>query len=123
MAQSPPGSSKHPEPSYGRRNFLKQSVVSLGVTVHEYVKHRDAQDAKEEQPEKKRTDWLRPPAPLKNPDFSKVARAAENVSMRARMRVSASSTPLSTPTVLNGKRLPSSIRMNNPVISVRIFRV
>ena len=64
MAQSPPGSSKHPEPSYGRRNFLKQSVVSLGVTVHEYVKHRDAEDVQEEQPEKRRTDWLRPPGAL-----------------------------------------------------------
>ena len=69
MAQSPPGSSKPPEPSYGRRNFLKQSVVSLGVTVHEYVKHRDAEDAKEEQAEKRRTDWLRPPGALEEVRF------------------------------------------------------
>ena len=69
MAQSPPGSSKPPEPSYGRRNFLKQSVVSLGVTVHEYVKHRDAEDAKEEQAEKRRTDWLRPPGALEEARF------------------------------------------------------
>lgn len=69
MAQSPPGSSKYPEPSYGRRNFLKQSVVSLGVTVHEYVKHRDAEDVKEEQPEKRRTDWLRPPGAIEEPRF------------------------------------------------------
>ena len=63
------GSSKHPEPSYGRRNFLKQSVVSLGVTVHEYVKHRDAEDAQEKQPEKRRTDWLRPPGALEEARF------------------------------------------------------
>lgn len=69
MAQSPPGSSKNPEPSYGRRNFLKQSVVSLGVTVHEYVKHRDAEDGKEEKPEKVRTDWLRPPGALEEAQF------------------------------------------------------
>ena len=69
MAQSPPGASKNPEPSYGRRNFLKQSVVSLGVTVHEYVKHRDAEDVKEEKPEKVRTDWLRPPGALEEPQF------------------------------------------------------
>lgn len=69
MAQSPPGSSKNPEPSYGRRNFLKQSVVSLGVTVHEYVKHRDAEDGKEQQPEKGRTDWLRPPGALEEAQF------------------------------------------------------
>lgn len=69
MAQSPPGSSKNPEPSYGRRNFLKQSVVSLGVTVHEYVKHRDAEDRREEKPEKRRTDWLRPPGALEEARF------------------------------------------------------
>ncbi len=69
MAQSSPRSSKNSEPSYGRRNFLKQSVVSLGVTVHEYVKHRDAEDTKEEKPEKIRTDWLRPPGALDEAQF------------------------------------------------------
>ena len=69
MAQSPPDSSQKPEPSYGRRNFLKQSVVSLGVTVHEYVKHRDAEDSQEEKPEKRRTDWLRPPGALEEAQF------------------------------------------------------
>lgn len=69
MAQSPPGSSKKPEPSYGRRNFLKQSVVSLGVTVHEYVKHRDEKASQEERPEQRRTDWLRPPGALEEAQF------------------------------------------------------
>lgn len=69
MAQPPPGSSKKPEPSYGRRNFLKQSVVSLGVTVHKYVEHRDATDSQEEKPEKRRTDWLRPPGALEEAQF------------------------------------------------------
>lgn len=69
MAPSSSGSSKNSEPSYGRRNFLKQSVVSLGVTVHEYVKHRDAEDTKEGNPEKIRTDWLRPPGALEEAQF------------------------------------------------------
>ena len=69
MAKSPPRSSQNPEPSYGRRNFLKQSVVALGVTVHEYVKHRDAEDSQEEKAEKRRTDWLRPPGALEEAQF------------------------------------------------------
>ncbi len=69
MAQSPPGSSQKSEPSYGRRNFLKQSVVSLGVTVHEYVKHRDAKDRHAVKPAKQRTDWLRPPGALEEAQF------------------------------------------------------
>ena len=69
MVRSSQGSSKNSEPSYGRRNFLKQSVVSLGVTVHEYVKHRDAEDRKEEKPEKRRLDWLRPPGALEEALF------------------------------------------------------
>ena len=69
MAQSPPRSSQNPEPSYGRRNFLKQSVVALGVTVHEYVRHRDAEDGQAEKAEKRRTDWLRPPGALEEAQF------------------------------------------------------
>ena len=49
------------EPVYGRRNFLKHSAVAFGVTVHEYVKHRDAKPQKEEKPELVRDDWLRLP--------------------------------------------------------------
>ena len=57
-------------PSLGRRNFIRQSVVSLGVTVQEYMKHQKAA------PEKKataqiieRTDWLRPPGAVEESDF------------------------------------------------------
>lgn len=50
------GSDPH---QYGRRRFLKDSVVSLGKAVHEFVKERDA-PPEEPQPAA-RTDWLRPP--------------------------------------------------------------
>ncbi len=43
--------------------------MSLGVTVQEYVKHRDAQDSGEETPQKRRTDWLRPPGALEEAQF------------------------------------------------------
>ncbi len=69
MAQSSHGSADPSDPSCGRRNFLKQSVVSLGVTVHEYVKHQDAQEKKQEAPEAVRTDWLRPPGALAEARF------------------------------------------------------
>lgn len=49
------------ETVYGRRNFLKQSAVSLGMTVHEFIKHRDAKPPQEEHTDPVRTDWLRPP--------------------------------------------------------------
>lgn len=58
-------------PDLGRRTFLRQSMVSLGVTVQEFVKHRDAplsdkaQDVKV--PEK--TGWLRPPGAVREEMF------------------------------------------------------
>jgi len=61
MGQTSDSRSQNAEPVYGRRNFLKHSAVSFGVTVHEYVKHRDAQRTKVEKPQAVRTDWLRPP--------------------------------------------------------------
>ena len=57
-------------PSLGRRNFIRQSVVSLGVTVHEYIKHSDASpvpNAPALIPA--RTDWLRPPGAVEEPEF------------------------------------------------------
>ena len=54
----------------GRRQFLKQSVVSLGVTVHEFVKQRDApREKKEEGSPQCRTDWLRPPGAVEETVF------------------------------------------------------
>lgn len=47
---------------YGRRSFLRHSAVSLGVTVQEFIRHRDAPtETKNEAPVPIRTDWLRPP--------------------------------------------------------------
>jgi len=69
MAQSSQSSPNESVSSCGRRNFLKQSVVSLGVTVQEYVKHRDAEAKKGEKPDHVRTDWLRPPGALDEAHF------------------------------------------------------
>lgn len=69
MSQSHQGSPKKSDPSYGRRNFLKQSFVSLGVTVQEYVKNRDAVTEKKEKAQPIRSDWLRPPGAVKEPIF------------------------------------------------------
>ncbi len=56
--------------SLGRRNFLRQSVVSLGVTVQEYMKHSDAPvEKKEDAPIIERLDWLRPPGAVQESDF------------------------------------------------------
>lgn len=58
------------EPSLDRRRFIRQSVVSLGVTVHEYLKHRDAPSApKPSEAPLPRTDWLRPPGAVEESEF------------------------------------------------------
>ena len=51
------------EQALGRRTFLRHSMVSLGATVQEFVKHRDA-TSREESPQEKileKPGWLRPP--------------------------------------------------------------
>ncbi|NKB82175.1 MAG: 4Fe-4S dicluster domain-containing protein [Nitrospirales bacterium] len=57
--------------SPSRRNFIKQSVVSLGLTVREYVHHRNAPAEKKtgttEIIEKK--NWLRPPGAVEEQEF------------------------------------------------------
>ena len=59
-----------PGPSLGRRNFIRQSVVSVGVTVHEYIKHSDATPVtKVPDPIPERTDWLRPPGAVEEREF------------------------------------------------------
>lgn len=47
----------------GRRTFLRHSMVSLGATVQEFVKHRDAPSLEEPKKEKvlEKPGWLRPP--------------------------------------------------------------
>lgn len=47
------------DPQYGRRQFLKDSVISLAKTAQEYATQRDAPPEKA-QPAP-RADWLRPP--------------------------------------------------------------
>src|SRR5881628_4218278 len=47
-----------------RREFLKQSVMSVGKTVYEYYqqqKETASETGPKESPVKIRTDWLRPP--------------------------------------------------------------
>lgn len=72
MTVSNPSSGKGASvPDLGRRTFLRQSMASLGVTVQEFVKHRDAPLA-EESPEVKvqgQTGWLRPPGAVEEGMF------------------------------------------------------
>ncbi|RMH36966.1 MAG: 4Fe-4S ferredoxin [Nitrospirae bacterium] len=58
------------EPPVDRRRFLRQSVASIGVTVHEYLKHRDAPTTpKPTAPAPLRRDWLRPPGAVEESEF------------------------------------------------------
>jgi ferredoxin-type protein NapG len=52
---------------YGRRHFLKDSLVSVVKTAHEFAKHRDA--PAEEPATPVREDWLRPPGAASEPMF------------------------------------------------------
>lgn len=47
------------DPSYGRRDFLKDSVLSVAKAAQEFAKQTEAVPAKALPP--LRTDWLRPP--------------------------------------------------------------
>ncbi len=56
--------------SLGRRNFLRQSVVSLGVTVQEYMRHSDIpEELQEAVVPTERCDWLRPPGAISEDEF------------------------------------------------------
>ena len=48
------------DPSYGRRDFLKDSVVSVAKAAQEFAKHQET-GPEEQAPPPVRTDWLRPP--------------------------------------------------------------
>jgi len=55
-----------------RREFLKQSVLSVGKTVYEYYeqqKDAPAEAVPQEAPVKVRTDWLRPPGAVEETLF------------------------------------------------------
>lgn len=55
------------DPEYGRRLFMKESVISLARTAQEFVKHRDAPpDTPAPEP---RHDWLRPPGAVEESLF------------------------------------------------------
>jgi len=55
------------EPEFGRRRFIKESVLSIAKTAREYVKHRDAPP--EQEAPTWRTDWLRPPGAVEETLF------------------------------------------------------
>jgi len=48
------------DPTYGRRDFLKDSVVSVAKAAQEFAKHQEAVP-EQAAPLPVRTDWLRPP--------------------------------------------------------------
>ncbi len=57
------------DPQYGRRAFLKDSVVSIAKTAHEFIKHKDAPAEQAAAPVEHRTDWLRPPGAVEESLF------------------------------------------------------
>ena len=70
MSKSSQGQKPDDSVSLGRRNFIRQSVVSLGVTVHEYMKHSDVPvESQEATGVQEREDWLRPPGAAEESDF------------------------------------------------------
>jgi ferredoxin-type protein NapG len=56
------------DPQYGRRHFIKDSILSFARTAQEYIKHRDA-PAEKANGEQVRTDWLRPPGAVAETEF------------------------------------------------------
>ena len=55
-------------PSYGRRDFLKDSVLSTVKAAQEFVKEAEGLH-KEQAPAPVRLDWLRPPGAVEEPLF------------------------------------------------------
>lgn len=55
------------DPTYGRRDFLKDSVVSVARAAREFAAHRDA--PREPAAPPVRTDWLRPPGAIEETLF------------------------------------------------------
>lgn len=55
------------DPKYGRRDFLKDSVVSVAKAAREFSLHKDAPREKPVAP--LRTDWLRPPGSVDETTF------------------------------------------------------
>ena len=63
MAAPDPSDKTANDPALGRRTFLRHSMVSLGATVQEFVKHRDAPTVEKtpNTPVLDKPGWLRPP--------------------------------------------------------------
>ncbi len=59
------------DPALGRRTFLRHSMVSIGATVQEFVKHRDAPTVEKVQENQiiEKTGWLRPPGAVQEELF------------------------------------------------------
>lgn len=55
------------DPKYGRRDFLKDSVLSVARAAQEFSKHKEAQP--EKQAPVIRKDWLRPPGAVEEALF------------------------------------------------------
>lgn len=55
------------DPTYGRRDFLKDSVVSVAKAAREFTIHKDA--PREQPAPPGRTDWLRPPGAVEEALF------------------------------------------------------
>ncbi len=55
------------DPKYGRRDFLKDSVVSVAKAAREFAIHKDA--PREQSAAPVRTDWLRPPGAVDEATF------------------------------------------------------
>ena len=55
------------DPKYGRRDFLKDSVVSVAKAAREFSLHKDA--PREQPAAPVRTDWLRPPGAVAEAAF------------------------------------------------------
>ncbi len=70
MSESSQKPQSHAGASLGRRNFIRQSVVSLGVTVQEYIRHSDAPtEGKDAEVITECEDYLRPPGAVEETLF------------------------------------------------------
>lgn len=71
MAASDSSENTTSDPALGRRTFLRHSMVSLGATVQEFVKHRDAPTVANPESTQvlEKPGWLRPPGAVQEDLF------------------------------------------------------
>lgn len=72
MAESDSSDNVANDPALGRRTFLRHSMVSLGATVQQFVKHRDTPAVEKTQntPAADKPGWLRPPGAVQEDLFT-----------------------------------------------------